>query len=251
LKRFAPPLPLFFVSVADKGLTCSANSLESILTDFFVSVASKWVTGAVYLQESNGRMADGFDEARRTAWREGIVAELARITLIQRNYYNTCLWRIYTTVEGLPSLEVNCLFEDSSGTLWSGTSAGLAFFASNRFQIPHESPDVLRKQIVGMAEDKRGRFWIATSDHVLRVAREKLLSGVVQGADVREYGHADGLESTEGVKRSRLIFHIFELCPFGPNRSCFSRGCPGVEAYTSVLHDSFNRPHPPSGSLTN
>jgi len=114
-------------------------------------------------------------------------------------------WRTYTTVEGLPSPEVNCLFEDSSGTLWSGTSAGLAFFASNRFQIPHESPDVLREQIVGMAEDKSGRFWIATSDHVLRVPRDKLVSGVVKAVDAREYGQADGLESTGGVKRSRSV----------------------------------------------
>src|SRR5258708_10226587 len=114
-------------------------------------------------------------------------------------------WRTYTTVEGLPSTEVNCLFEDSSGTLWSGTSAGLAFFASNRFQAPHESPDVLREQIVGMAEDKSGRFWIATSDHVLRVPRDKLLSGVVKAVDVREYDQADGLESTEGVKRSQSV----------------------------------------------
>ena len=114
-------------------------------------------------------------------------------------------WRTYTTVEGLPSPEVNCLFEDSSGTLWSGTSAGLAFLASNRFRVPHESPDVLREQIVGMAEDKSGRFWIATSYHVLRVPRDKLLSGVVQGGDVREYGQADGLESTGGVKRSRSV----------------------------------------------
>jgi PAS domain S-box-containing protein len=114
-------------------------------------------------------------------------------------------WRTYTTVEGLPSPGVNCLFEDSSGTLWSGTSAGLAFFASNRFQVPRESPDVLRQQIVGMAEDKSGRFWIATSNHVLRVPRDKLLSGVVKAADVREYGQADGLESTDGVKRSRSV----------------------------------------------
>jgi signal transduction histidine kinase/ligand-binding sensor domain-containing protein len=114
-------------------------------------------------------------------------------------------WTTYTTVEGLPSPEVNCLFEDSSGTLWSGTSAGLAFFASNRFQILHKPPDVLREQVVGMAEDKSGRFWIATSGHVLRVPRGKLLSGVVKAIDVREYGHADGLESTEGVKRSRSV----------------------------------------------
>ena len=114
-------------------------------------------------------------------------------------------WRTYTTVEGLPSPEVNCLFEDSSGTLWSGTSAGLAFFASNRFHVPHESPDVLREAIVGMAEDKGGRFWIATSDHVLRVPRDKLLSGIVKAVDAREYDQADGLKSTEGVKRSQSV----------------------------------------------
>jgi signal transduction histidine kinase len=114
-------------------------------------------------------------------------------------------WRTYATAEGLPSPEVNCLFEDSSGTLWSGTSAGLAFFASNRFQVPHESPGVLREQIVGMAEDKTGRFWIATSDHVLRVARDKVLSGLVKAVDVSEYDQADGLESTEGVKRSQSV----------------------------------------------
>jgi PAS domain S-box-containing protein len=114
-------------------------------------------------------------------------------------------WRTFTTVEGLPSSEVNCLLEDSSGTLWSGTSAGLAFFASNRFQVPHESSSALREQIVGMAEDKSGRFWIGTSHHVLRVPRDKLLSGVLKSVDVREYDRADGLESTEGVKRSRSV----------------------------------------------
>jgi PAS domain S-box-containing protein len=114
-------------------------------------------------------------------------------------------WRTYTTVEGLPSPEVNCLLEDSSGTLWIGTSAGLAFFVSNRFQVPHELPDVLRGQIVGMAEDKSRRFWIATSDRVLRVPRDNLVSRVVQAIDVREYGKTDGLESMEGVKRSRSV----------------------------------------------
>jgi PAS domain S-box-containing protein len=114
-------------------------------------------------------------------------------------------WRTYTTVEGLPSPEVNCLFEDSSGTLWSGTSAGLASFASGHFEVPNESPDVLHEQILGMAEDKSGRFWIATSHHVFRVQRDKLLSGVVKAVDVHEYDQADGLESTEGVKRSRSV----------------------------------------------
>ena len=114
-------------------------------------------------------------------------------------------WRTYTTAEGLPSQDVNCLFEDSSGTLWGGTPAGLAFYASNRFRVPHESTDVLREQIVGMTEDKNGRFWISTSDHVLRVPRDELLSGIAKAVDARAYDQADGLESTEGVKRSRSV----------------------------------------------
>jgi signal transduction histidine kinase len=39
----------------------------------------------------------------------------------------------------------------------------------------------------------------------LRVPRDKLLSDVVTATDAREYGQADGLESTEGVKRSRSV----------------------------------------------
>ena len=114
-------------------------------------------------------------------------------------------WRTYKVADGLPSPEVNCLFEDSSGILWGGTSGGLAFLGSNRFQIPHKMPDVLREQIFGMTEDKSGRLWIATSGHVLRVPRDKLLSGVVKAVDIQEYGRADGLESTEGVKRDRSV----------------------------------------------
>ena len=114
-------------------------------------------------------------------------------------------WKTYTAAEGLPSPEVNCLFEDSSGVLWSGTSVGLAFFSSHRFHVPHELPDVLREQIVGIVEDKSGRFWIATSDHVLRVPRNQLVRGVVKEIDARAYDQADGLESTQGVKRSQSV----------------------------------------------
>jgi ligand-binding sensor domain-containing protein/signal transduction histidine kinase len=114
-------------------------------------------------------------------------------------------WRVHLLQDGLPSDDVNCLFEDSAGFMWIGTSAGLAYFAGDRIHTLQEAPESLREQIVGMAEDKNGRFWIATSNHVLRVPRDKLVSGVVMAPDVREYGKADGLESTEGMKRSRSV----------------------------------------------
>jgi PAS domain S-box-containing protein len=114
-------------------------------------------------------------------------------------------WRTYSLQDGLPSNNVNCLFEDSAGAVWIGTSAGLAYFQMGRLHSLQELPESLREQVAGMAEDKSGRFWIATSNHVLRVPRDKLLSGIVKAVDVREYGQADGLESTEGVKRNRSV----------------------------------------------
>lgn len=114
-------------------------------------------------------------------------------------------WRRYTTQDGLPSENVNCLLEDSGGTLWIGTGDGLAFLGSGRIQIPQKLPAALREQIFGLAEDKRGFFWIATANRVLHVKRDALLRGTLSDVGMREYGIADGLRSTEGVKRFRSV----------------------------------------------
>lgn len=113
-------------------------------------------------------------------------------------------WRTYAVKDGLPSEDVNCLLQDATGILWIGTAEGLAYLGDGHVHVPRGVP-TLQASIFGMEEDKNGWLWIATSDHVLRVPRDKLLSGVVKAVDVREYDQADGLESTEGVKRSRSV----------------------------------------------
>jgi PAS domain S-box-containing protein len=114
-------------------------------------------------------------------------------------------WRTYTGNDGLPSEDVNCLLQNPTGILWIGTAEGLAYIRDGHVHAPREVPESLRAPIFGIEEDKNGRLWIATSDHVLRIPRDKLLSGVVKAADVRKYDQTDGLESTEGVKRSRSV----------------------------------------------
>src|SRR5215472_4988905 len=121
------------------------------------------------------------------------------------NAWSALRWRTYSSREGLPSDSVNCLFEDSSGVLWIGTSNGLATLSSGHIQVFREAPESLHKQIYGLVEDRSGWLWVATSSHVLRVRREKLLRGTLQQDDVHEYGLADGLRSTEGVKRSSSV----------------------------------------------
>ncbi|HMG86232.1 MAG TPA: two-component regulator propeller domain-containing protein [Terracidiphilus sp.] len=114
-------------------------------------------------------------------------------------------WKTYSSKEGLPSDNVNCLFEDSSGVLWIGTGNGLASLRSEHVEAFSTRPDLLTKQILGLAEAKNGWLWIATANHILRARRDKLLGDELEEGDVREYGLADGLESTEGVKRCRSV----------------------------------------------
>jgi len=114
-------------------------------------------------------------------------------------------WRTYTPNDGLPSEDVNCLLQDSTRILWIGTAEGLAYFSDEQVHVPRGVPGSLQAPIFGIEEDKNGWLWIATSDHVLRVPRDKLLNGFVKAVDVREYDQADGIESTEGVKRSQSV----------------------------------------------
>jgi len=111
---------------------------------------------------------------------------------------------IYSTRDGLPSEDVSCLLQDSAGVLWIGTAKGLAFLSSGHVQLSPEAAP-LREQILGLAEDRNGSIWIATSNHVLRVSRDKLLNRALGEGDIREFGIADGLHGVEGVKRSRSV----------------------------------------------
>ncbi|HTZ48424.1 MAG TPA: two-component regulator propeller domain-containing protein [Verrucomicrobiae bacterium] len=110
-------------------------------------------------------------------------------------------WHIFKVREGLPSSEVTCLMVDSSGTLWIGTKSGMAFLRSGIIHVPADLPSTLREQTLGIAEDKFGWLWIATSTHVLRVNRARLMADVLDQSAVREYGVEDGLRGTEGVNR--------------------------------------------------
>ena len=114
-------------------------------------------------------------------------------------------WRRYSTADGLPSNDVNTLFEDSEGIMWIGTAAGLAVRRQDRTETLQPVPSLLRASILGMAQDHARGLWIATTDHLLRADRDKLLRGALEAGDVREFTAADGLPDTEPVKRHRIL----------------------------------------------
>jgi signal transduction histidine kinase/ligand-binding sensor domain-containing protein len=114
-------------------------------------------------------------------------------------------WQSFTQKDGLPSEDVISLLEDSTGMLWLGTARGVAAIRSGNVWAPEDTPDSLREPIFGIEEDRNGGLWIATADRVLRVNRDKLFQQKLSGDDLREYGLADGLRGTEGVKRNRSV----------------------------------------------
>jgi len=114
-------------------------------------------------------------------------------------------WLVYTSSDGLPPGTVNCLLQDSKGVIWIGTANGLALIRLGSVLTPRDAPEALREEILGIEEDSTGWLWIATANHILRVNRDKFLSLTLSQADVRDYGLADGLRGTEGVRRHQSV----------------------------------------------
>jgi two-component sensor histidine kinase len=119
-------------------------------------------------------------------------------------------WSHWNRANGLPSSEVRNCFEDSQHVLWLLTASGLAYLSSGRLVVPSHIPDAVRDQLFGITEDGFGFLWFSTSDHVLRVNRDRLLADALNESDVQVMGERDGLVGAEGVRRDRSIIR-------GPN----------------------------------
>jgi signal transduction histidine kinase len=106
---------------------------------------------------------------------------------------------------------VNSLALDGDGVLWIGSSSGLFYWAGSRFESARNAPDSLRGEIYGLAADDSGNLWATTDGHVVSVSRASLLGQSKGPAAVRQFGTADGLPSTRGIRRD----HSVTKDPFG------------------------------------
>lgn len=114
-------------------------------------------------------------------------------------------WSHWNRTDGLPSSEVRDCFEDSQHVLWLLTASGLAYLSSAKLVVPSHIPETLRDQLFGITEDGLGFLWISTSDHVLRVNRDRLLADALNESDAQVVGEPDGLIGAAGVRRDRSI----------------------------------------------
>jgi ligand-binding sensor domain-containing protein/signal transduction histidine kinase len=121
------------------------------------------------------------------------------------NKWSQGQWRSYTSRDGLPPGRINRLLQDPTGVLLIGTANGLAFLRSGKIEMLSGPAELVGDPILGIEEDRTGALWIATGNRILRADRDKLLHNALGPSDLREYGLADGLRSTQGVNRVRSV----------------------------------------------
>jgi signal transduction histidine kinase len=113
-------------------------------------------------------------------------------------------WRKFDGEDGLPPGRVNSLAVGRDGALWIGTSSGLFYWTGTRLESARNAPDALQSEIYGLATDDAGNLWAVTDRRVAGVSRASLL-GQLKTPEVREFGTADGLPSTRGIRRDRSV----------------------------------------------
>ncbi len=81
----------------------------------------------------------------------------------QRQAFTHPPYRQYTLRDGLPQMQITCLFQDSRGYLWVGTKAGLARFNGAKFVNYTRKEGLSNDFIYDITEDARGNIWFSTS----------------------------------------------------------------------------------------
>jgi len=99
-----------------------------------------------------------------------------------QHYYT----RTYTIDDGLPSNQVNCIYQDSAGYLWVGTDAGIGVFDGTEFRIINKKDGLASNDVRAITQDEAGNYWFACYDGGLTKFNGKKFSN---------YTKKDGLRS--------------------------------------------------------
>ncbi|HTH55770.1 MAG TPA: two-component regulator propeller domain-containing protein [Cyclobacteriaceae bacterium] len=94
---------------------------------------------------------------------------VAQRTIVKNDY----LFSQLTTKEGLSINETSCVFQDSRGFIWIGTTDGLNLYTGNNIIVfrsdPKDSLSLPDNLVQAIAEDKDHHLWIATSGGLTRM----------------------------------------------------------------------------------
>lgn len=95
----------------------------------------------------------------------------------------TSFFRGYSVEHGLPFVQVQTIFQDSKGYLWSGGYGGLSRFDGNSFMNFSSRNGLASHSVTTINEDRAGNLWIGTTNGL----------SCYDGKAFKNYTKADGL----------------------------------------------------------
>lgn len=81
----------------------------------------------------------------------------------QRQAFTYPPYKQYTLRDGLPQMQITCLFQDSRGYLWVGTKGGISCFNGDKFVNFTRQEGLTNDFIHDITEDSVGNIWFSTS----------------------------------------------------------------------------------------
>jgi signal transduction histidine kinase/ligand-binding sensor domain-containing protein/CheY-like chemotaxis protein len=85
------------------------------------------------------------------------------------SHYVAGEFHAYGVKDGLPGNFVSALAQDSNGTLWIGTTSGLATLRAGNLAPFTASPELAREAIIALCAGSDGVVWVATSSSIFRL----------------------------------------------------------------------------------
>lgn len=136
-----------------------------------------------------------------------------------------------TVSDGLPSDRVNCVYEDSYGYLWVGSSNGLGRYDGKKFTNYGFADGLPYLQISAIFEDRRHRLWIGTTKGIAQLSGNRFIStGTTDKEDYTgTYGFYENSENEIWALTNKGIYKLIDtvwarttLFPPYTNRPCKS-----------------------------
>jgi ligand-binding sensor domain-containing protein len=91
----------------------------------------------------------------------------------------------YSAENGLPFVQVYCMFQDSKGFLWSGGYGGLSKFDGRSFVNYSPKNGLIDHYVNAITEDEAGRIYVGTQEGL----------SIIDGRKITNYGYNQGLNA--------------------------------------------------------
>ena len=121
--------------------------------------------------------------------------------------YDGNRFKMFTTIDGLPSSRIKFILQGGQSRLWIGTVRGLALMEGSRIRVLNQNAGLPENEIFALDRDPEGRLWVAMEMGLFRQRPGALVFDLVPGWPVKTRARAlwmDG-DAVYTVSEIRLL----------------------------------------------